>query len=152
MLKQYIFLFHHRSMLSRTLTLISLLAFMAISFQSVASESCNQLIGCEQKYCEISQQLNAAKQYNNKNKIKGLTTALDQAKAHCSNAKLKEELTEKISEAKKELADYDADLIAAESAGKKQKVNKYQNKIKEEEVKIKQWEVELTKLKPSPND
>ncbi|WP_299010585.1 DUF1090 domain-containing protein [uncultured Shewanella sp.] len=146
MVKQHILLFRHQSKLSLALSAISLV-FMSASFQTMASDNCHHLVGCEKKYCEINQQLDIAKKYNNQNEVNGLTTALAQAKTHCNPAEFQEKLTKKITQAKKELADYDTKLITAESAGNKNKIQKYQNKIQEDENKIKQWEMELATLK-----
>ncbi|WP_299496665.1 DUF1090 domain-containing protein [uncultured Shewanella sp.] len=144
MLNQYNFLFHYK--IAR-LTLFISFILISFSFQTQASPNCENLIGCKQKYCEINQQLTLAKKYNNINKVNELNTALQQAKANCTNTKLKAELTKKITKEKEKLAEYDADLISAESAGKKDKIHKYQNKISEKEYEIKQFEMELSKLK-----
>lgn len=122
-------------------------AFLSvISLPSLASAQCSDLTGCEQKFCEINKQLTIAQQQNNPDKIAGLETALRQAKANCTNDKLKQNVIDKINGSKQDIAEYDADLIEAESAGKADKVTKYQKKIAEEENKIKYLKSELSTL------
>jgi len=111
-----------------------------------ASTDCNNLKGCEKKFCEIERQLNIAQENNNARKVDGLKKALDEAKEHCTDKSLKGDLIEKIKEMKEEISEYEADLKSAQEYGKTDKVRKYQEKIKEEKNQIKQLEEELSNL------
>ena len=122
------------------------LLFISISMAASASSDCSNLKGCEKKFCEIERQLNIAQEKGNKRKVDGLTKSLEQAKKHCTDKGLREDLVGEIEEAKEEIADYETDLKEAEEYGKTDKVRKYQEKIEEEKSKITSLEHELSNL------
>ena len=128
-----------------TVASISVL-FVSISVPVFASSDCINLKGCEKKFCEIERQLNIAQEKENKGKVNGLTRSLENAKEHCTDKGLKEDLVEEIEEANKEIVEYESDLKEAKEYGKKDKVRKYQEKIEEEKNKIKHLEDELSNL------
>ena len=128
-----------------TVASISVL-FVSISVPVFASSDCINLKGCEKKFCEIERQLNIAQEKENKGKVNGLTRSLENAKEHCTDKGLKEDLVEEIEEANKEIVEYESDLKEAKEYGKKDKVRKYQEKIEEEKNKIKRLEDELSNL------
>jgi L-lactate utilization protein LutC len=103
-----------------------------LSLQSFASAQCGDLSGCERKSCEIEYQIDKAKEYSNQHKVDGLTKALKEVKANCTNAGLKEKIAEKIESSEEDLAEYRADLEEAKQYGRTQKVKKYQHKIDDE--------------------
>lgn len=134
-----------------TLFSVSTMVFAGVLFFStyvpaIASSECNNLKGCERKFCEIEKQLNIAQEKGNKPKVDGLRKSLDNAKEHCTNNGLKEDLIREIEEAQKEMTEYEPDLKEAEKYGKKDKVHKYQVKIEEKKNKIKRLEGELSNL------
>jgi len=122
------------------------LIFISISMAASAASDCSNLKGCEKKFCEIERQLNIAQEKGNKRKVDGLTKSLEQAKKHCTDKGLREDLVGEIEEAKEEIADYETDLKEAEEYGKTDKVRKYQKKIEEEKSKITSLEHELSNL------
>lgn len=122
------------------------LLFISISMAASASSDCSNLKGCEKKFCEIERQLNIAQEKGNKRKVEGLTKSLEQAKKHCTDKGLREDLVGEIEEAKEEIADYETELKEAEEYGKTDKVRKYQEKIEEEKSKITSLEHELSNL------
>jgi len=128
-----------------TIALISVL-FILISVPVYASADCINLKGCEKKFCEIERQLNIAQEKGNKGKVNGLTKSLENAKEHCTDKGLKEDLVEEIEEANDEIVEYESDLKEAKEYGKKDKVRKYEEKIEEEKNKIKYLEDELSTL------
>ncbi|RLB74839.1 MAG: DUF1090 domain-containing protein, partial [Deltaproteobacteria bacterium] len=95
---------------------------------------------------EIERQLKIAQEKGNKGKVNGLTKSLENAKEHCTDKGLKEDLAEKIEEANNEIVEYESDLKEAKKYGKKDKVRKYQEKIEEEKNKINHLEDELSNL------
>jgi hypothetical protein len=122
------------------------LLFISTSMATTTSSDCNNLKGCEKKFCEIEGQLKIAQEKGNKRKEDGLTKALEQAKKHCTDKGLREDLVGEIEEAKEEIAEYEADLKEAEEYGKTDKVRKYKEKIEEEKSKIKRLEHDLSQL------
>ena len=120
--------------------------FILISATVIASSDCGNLKGCEKKFCDIERQLNVANEKGNKHKAGGLKRALENAKEHCTDKGLKEDLVEEIEEANKEIVEYESDLKEAKEYGKKDKVRKYQEKIEEEKSKINYLKDELSNL------
>ena len=122
------------------------LLFVLISAAVIASSDCVNLKGCEKKFCEIERQLNIAQDKDNMRKADGLKRALENAKEHCTDKGLKEDLIEEIEEANEEIVEYESDLKEAKEYGKTDKVRKYQEKRKEEKSKINRLEDELSNL------
>lgn len=110
----------------------SALSLCVLSFHSFASSHCGDLSGCERKSCEIEYQIDKAKEYGNQHKVDGLTKALKEVKANCTNDGLKDKIAEKIESSEEDLAEYREDIKEAKQSGKAQKVKKYQRKIEDE--------------------
>ncbi|MEZ8699688.1 DUF1090 domain-containing protein [Vibrio lentus] len=110
----------------------SILSLCVLSFHSFAGSQCGDLSGCERKSCEIEYQIDKAKEYGNQHKVDGLTKALKEVKANCTNDGLKDKIAEKIESSEEDLAEYREDLEEAKQSGKTQKVKKYQRKIEDE--------------------
>ncbi|MEN0037676.1 MAG: DUF1090 domain-containing protein [Cellvibrio sp.] len=119
--------------------LISVLSFHALA-------DCSQLKGCDKKYCEIEQQLQIAKDKNNKSQVSGLTKSLDNAKKNCTNDGLKKELSGKIKDANADITEYEADLKKAQSKGDAKKVAKYQTKIEQKKIELNGFEKNLANI------
>jgi len=128
-----------------TIAFVGLL-FISISIPVIASSDCGSLKGCEKKFCEIERQLKIAQEKGNKRKANGLKRSLENAKEHCTDKGLKEDLVEEIEEANNEIIEYESDLKEAKKYGKKDKIRKYQEKIEEEKNKINRLEDELSNL------
>ncbi|RKZ98608.1 MAG: DUF1090 domain-containing protein [Gammaproteobacteria bacterium] len=128
-----------------TIAFVGLL-FISISIPAIASSDCVSLKGCEKKFCEIERQLKIAQEKGNKRKANGLKRSLENAKEHCTDKGLKEDLVEEIEEANNEIIEYESDLKEAKKYGKKDKIRKYQEKIEEEKNKINRLEDELSNL------
>ena len=122
------------------------LLFVSTSVPAIASSDCNNWKGCERKFCEIERQLNIAQEKGNKRKTDGLRKSLDNAKEHCTDKGLKEDLVREIEEVQKEIIEYEFDLKEAKEYGKKDKIRKYQIKIEEKKNKKKRLEDELSNL------
>jgi len=127
------------------LTVLSIsVLFVLTSVPVIASPGCGNLKGCEKKFCEIERQLKIAQEKGNKGKVNGLSRSLENAKEHCTDIGLKEDLVEEIEKANNEIVEYESDLKEAKEYGKKDKIRKYQEKIEEEKNKIKYLEDELS--------
>jgi len=125
---------------------MTLAGLLFISTPVLASTDCSNLKGCERKFCEIERQLNIAKERDNERKADGLKKALNEAKEHCTDKGLKNDIIEEIEEVKEEIAEYESDLNEAKEYGKTDKVRKYQEKIEEEKNKLRHLEHKLTNL------
>ncbi|MBE8716112.1 DUF1090 domain-containing protein [Cellvibrio polysaccharolyticus] len=120
--------------------------FLLLTLQVSASPACSHLKGCERKFCEIEQELGVAKAAGNNNKAKGLTRSLENAKASCTDKKIRENLLMDIEETRSDIADYESDIREAEEDGKLEKITKYKRKIAGKETELKLLEDELTEL------
>ncbi len=123
---------------------VSISASASASISDMASSICDNLKGCEKKFCEIERQLKIAQEKGNKSKEKGLRKSLENANKHCTDKGLKQDLIKEIEEANEEIAEYELDLKEAKEKGKTDKIRKYQEKIKEEKNKINLLEAELS--------
>ena len=111
-----------------------------------ASADCGSLKSCEKKFCEIESQLSIAQEKGNKQKVSGLKKALKSAKDHCTDKGFKAGLLDEIEEISGEIVEYESNLKEAEEYGKKDKVQKYQEKIEEEKSTINLLKDELSSL------
>jgi hypothetical protein len=96
----------------KRLYLAAVLSILATSaFSEANSES------CQQKQDRISQQIQYAQAHNNTNQLRGLETALDQTKRHCSDASLESRRQSKITQAQAKVHAREADLKKAQDKG-----------------------------------
>lgn len=107
-----------------------------VSMSALSSPDCANLKGCEEKFCEIEKQLKISQEIGNQHKTKGLKISLKNAKEHCTDKGLKEDLVAEIKESNEEILEYKNDLQEAIEDQKRDKVRKYQDKINEENNKI----------------
>ncbi|MGO1502287.1 MAG: DUF1090 domain-containing protein [Marinobacter sp.] len=128
----------------RATTTFAGLLFLLAPAPTLASTHCGSLKGCERKFCEIETQLDIAQEMGNKHKEEGLRRALKGAREHCTDQALREDVVEDIEDAKEDIMDYKADLKEAEKDGETDKIRKYQDKIEDENRKIKRLEDRLS--------
>lgn len=100
---------------------------------SVASSRCAELSGCARKFCEIEHQLEQAQRANQQQKVDGLQTALENAKANCRDPQLRQALLDDIAEIQAEIAEYRLALQHAEQSGDGTKITKYRDKLQAKE-------------------
>ena len=114
---------------------------------TLAADDCSLMKGCERKFCEIQSELTEAKASGgNAFKVAGLTRALENAKAECSNENLTSDLQQELQEAEQDLEEYEADLKEAQQDADAEKIAKYQGKIAEERSAIDALEQQLSEL------
>ncbi|OEF27557.1 DUF1090 domain-containing protein [Vibrio rumoiensis] len=128
------------------LTSLLLPAFFTLASSAVFAQDCSDKTGCEEKICQIEKQLDLAKQNNNSHKEKGLTTALQNAKEHCTTDGLSDDLKGKIDDVKDDMSEHQDDLKEAMKDQKFDKVSKYKEKLAEDNKKLEQLNSELNKL------
>ncbi|MFV0480632.1 MAG: DUF1090 domain-containing protein [Campylobacteraceae bacterium] len=102
-----------------------------------------KLKGCALKQDRIEKELAYAKEYNHKDKIKGLEEALENAKKYCTDDSLKKDLQKDVKEREDELKKAKAELEEAKVKGKSDKIEKREEKIKKAEYKLEEAKKEL---------
>ena len=112
-----------------------------------SAQQCEGLTGCDEKSCQIENQIAQAKKYDNQHKVSGLQRALEEVKSHCTNEGLTEKLTEELNEVNEEIAEYQDDLKEAIDDNEADKITKYQQKIDKKQRKAAELEKELSSLK-----
>lgn len=125
---------------------ISGLSLLFVAAQTMAAADCTSLKGCERKFCEIEKQLAISVAEGNKKKSDGLRESLSNAKKHCTDEGLKDDLIDEIADAKEDIAEYEADIQEAKADGEQDKVIKYQEKLEDEQRELKRLEKELSDL------
>jgi len=117
--------------------------------------------GCEKKLSALENQLSYAKQYNNKDRIRGLERAISNVKTYCGGgyaldspeakeyykADQRLETLEKIADAKKDLAKAEYKLEKAKRKGDYEDEFEAEYKIKEAQGRIDMYEKHLNDLK-----
>ena len=109
--------------------------------------NCDGLKACEQKICNLKNDIYNAKQANNDNRVDGLVISLNKVQKHCTDEGLIEEIEDKIRDTKKDLKEDTEDYEEALSDNRADKIKKYKAKMDEEKQKIKKLEEELKQLK-----
>lgn len=92
---------------------------------------------CLQKEQAIQHEIELAKQHNNPRRVTGLERALTEARAGCTDAKLKAAHQEKIKQHKDEIAEREHDLTEAKDKGDKDKIAKREKKLAEARDELK---------------
>lgn len=103
---------------------------------SVAASRCVELSGCARKFCEIERQLEQAQIANQQQKVDGLQTALENAKAHCRDPQLRQALLDDIAETRAEIAAYRQELHQAEQSCDGMKIIKYRDKLEAKQQEL----------------
>lgn len=113
---------------------------------ALATQTCETLTGCEQKACQIEQQLAIAEEKGNQHKVNGLQKALKANQKNCTDKGLRKKMLGDIAESKQEIAEDQKKLNKAKADGKPHKVRKYQQEIKKEQQRINRLEQKLLEL------
>lgn len=118
-----------------------LLSYLLVSFpgSSLAAESL-----CQQKEHEIQREIELARQHDNSRRVTGLERALTEARADCTDEKLKAAHQEKIKNRQQEIAEREQELQEARQEGADQ------DKIAKRERKLEEARQALQQLQASP--
>ncbi len=93
---------------------------------------------CQQKQDRISQQIEYAQAHNNIAQIRGLQTALDQAKRNCSDASLEKRRQSRITNAQAKVSSRETELKKAQDKGDgPKKIASRQRKLDEAREELK---------------
>jgi membrane-bound lytic murein transglycosylase B len=122
---------------SLALTAAAAAAFVTIPAQ--AASDCSAQRGCAAKFCEIENDIAAAKAQNNTRREAGLRKALAEAKANCTDSRLQSQR-----EADK-VAERESELKQARAKGKQDKIDKAQRKLDEAQAEYNAALVELNR-------
>ncbi|MDP9155622.1 MULTISPECIES: DUF1090 domain-containing protein [Burkholderiaceae] len=94
---------------------------------------------CQQKQDRINQQIEYAQAHNNTAQLKGLQTALDQAKQNCSDASLEKRRQSRITNAQAKVNSREAELKKAQDKGDgSKKIASRQRKLDQAREELKQ--------------
>ena len=88
-----------------TVPALTALVVGSLSAPVTASSRCDGLVGCERKFCEIETQIDNAEKQANADKVAGLEKALAEARDHCTDDSLRQELKDDIEESRSDLLD-----------------------------------------------
>ncbi|AVE33415.1 TPA: DUF1090 domain-containing protein [Pseudomonas aeruginosa] len=86
---------------------------------------------CADEEQEIQQQLDEARQQNNRTRIDGLSTVLDQVRARCTEERLAADRKDRIAAKQAEVSKREADLREAQRDGDPKKIAKRERKLRE---------------------
>ncbi|TBU88183.1 DUF1090 domain-containing protein [Pseudomonas dryadis] len=98
---------------------------------------------CAAKEADIEQQIRIAEEAGQSGRVRGLNTALQQVRSHCTDAGLQRELQDKVNEARAEVREREADLREAELDGDADKIAKRQAKLEEARSELQEAEAAL---------
>lgn len=119
------------------------LLLISANIQANSLVNCDELIGCEKKICKLEKELESAKKMNIISKVDDLETALGKVRKYCTNDKLIKDLKDKINDKKEDLAEHLEDYEKAVKDNKIDKIKKYETKMAEDKIEIKELQEEL---------
>lgn len=125
--------------LAKVLMLGSSFMLSTVAVQAAGADK-----GCALKQQQIQNQIDYAKKYGNNYKQKGLETALDNVKEHCTDASLKQEINDKIAEKQQKVNERESELKEAQAKGDAKKIAKKQKKLLSAQQELDEAKKELT--------
>lgn len=127
----------------RSSSILAALLALGCAAPLPAAEQSGQLTGCAAKRAAIESKLQEARAYGNANQAAGLQKALDEVKAHCTDARLTQARKQRVLDAEKEVSQREKDLRKAMNKGDAEKVEKRKNKLAEARAELDQAKREL---------
>ena len=113
-------------------------ALVSLSGSTLAAESL-----CQQKERDIQHEINLARQHDNQRRVNGLQRALTEARASCTNGKLKAAQQERIKAQQQKVAEREHELKEERQKGDdKEKVAKRERKLEEARQELKKLQAE----------
>ena len=110
-----------------------------------AATDCSALRGCAAKFCEIENDIAAARAQNNTRREAGLKKALAEAKAHCTDSRLQSQREADVREKQSKVSEREQELKQARAKGKQDKIDKAQRKLEEAQAEYNAALVELNR-------
>lgn len=103
----------------------------ALSLLALACGAAQAADSCAAKEQQIQRQLEYARDEGNGARVRGLETALNKVREHCTEEGLQAERQDDIDEAREEISEREADLQEALRDGDPEKIEKRQRKLAE---------------------
>ncbi|MGS1110757.1 DUF1090 domain-containing protein [Achromobacter anxifer] len=128
---------------SLALTAAATAAFVAVPVQ--AASDCSAQRGCAAKFCEIENDIAAAKAQNNTRREAGLRKALAEARANCTDSRLQSQREADVRDKQNKVAERESELKQARAKGKQDKIDKAQRKLDEAQAEYNAALVELNR-------
>ncbi|CAN7193257.1 DUF1090 domain-containing protein [Pseudomonas solani] len=122
-------------------TLLLATAGLALAGNAAAAES--PLTGCAAKRQAIESRIEQARAHGNDAQVAGLQKALDEVKAHCTDAGLRQQREDDIAKRRAEVQEREADLREAQAKGDAGKIAKREAKLAEARRELSAAEAEL---------
>ena len=91
---------------------------------------------CEAKSADIERDLDDARARGQTRRMRGLETALREARANCSDAGLRREHGARVQRQERKVAERQRDLAEAKARGKRDKIARREAKLAEEEATL----------------
>ncbi|EJO33219.1 DUF1090 domain-containing protein [Achromobacter marplatensis] len=110
-----------------------------------AATDCSAQRGCAAKFCEIENDIAAAKAQNNTRREAGLRKALAEAKAHCTDSRLQSQREADVRDKQSKVSEREQELKEARAKGKQDKIDKAQRKLEEAQSEYNAALVELNR-------
>ena len=110
-----------------------------------AATDCSAQRGCAAKFCEIENDIAAAKAQNNTRREAGLRKALAEAKAHCTDSRLQSQREADVRDKQSKVSEREQELKEARAKGKQDKIEKAQRKLEEAQSEYNAALVELNR-------
>lgn len=126
-------------------TIISSLVIVPALFIASHSVAAAELTGCAAKKQDITRQIEYARAHNNQHRVNGLTTALQEVEANCTDASLQKERQQKIAEKQEKVNERTAELKEAQDSGRQDKIAKKQQKLAEAKEELAAAQAELSR-------
>ncbi|MFH8135318.1 DUF1090 domain-containing protein [Pantoea osteomyelitidis] len=113
-------------------------ALVSLSGSALAAESL-----CQQKERDIQHEINVARQHDNQRRVNGLERALTEARADCTDGKLKAAQQERIKAQQQKVAEREHELKEERQKGdEKEKIAKRERKLEEARQELKKLQAE----------
>ncbi|MGA4633059.1 DUF1090 domain-containing protein [Pseudomonas solani] len=122
-------------------TLLLLTAGLTLAGTAAAADT--PLTGCAAKRQAIESRIEQARTHGNDAQVAGLQKALDEVKAHCTDAGLRQQREDDIAKRRAEVQEREADLREAQAKGDAGKIAKREAKLAEARRELSAAEAEL---------
>lgn len=116
---------------------------LALNMNAPVFAAANDNPLCAAKEADVQRQISTAQKQKNKGQLRGLETALDNIRAHCTDEKVLADAREEVQESLKELDERQQELEEALQEGDTEEIEKRQEKLKEATSELEEHMQEL---------
>ncbi len=132
-------------MTNRPITFPAFVLALGMSAPTFAATNDHPL--CSAKEADIQRQINSAQKQENRNQLRGLETALDNIRVHCTDENVLADAEEEVQESLEELDERQQDLEEALEEGDTDQIEKRQEKLEEATGELEEHMQELEALR-----